>query len=263
MRGIRPAKMASKFDHTIVIPPSSPEQNWARSVSPCTPARLFGLPPLSPSPPLLLSPSKLFEDARIGSPNDPKSPLIQVAGKATASIATGDTSSVSDHFTKSGRTAISKPKPVRIRKSSKSQETQNKTLTGRVSKATATSKAKVGTKKTKAESGNEYGKLTNEAETRKVANPEGLNLEEALKRRSDWTPPKAPAVILLDKDSSSQSSCAKASFGDALRDYHYSRENSVSEVIPSTKEGNPTKRRRLEVCLARIVVVAILSNKVE
>lgn len=255
--------MASKFDHTIVIPPSSPEQNWARSVSPCTPARLFGLSPLSSSPPSLLSPSKLFEEVRLGTQNDPKSPLVQVAGKAAASIATAEIPLVSDHFTKTGRPGSLKAKTVRNRKSSKSQETQNKILTGRVAKATATSKtkdttvskSKSGTKKTKAAGKSEDEKLAKEAEAKKVADSEGLNLEEALKRRSDWTPPKASAVIPLDEDSPSGNSVAKASFGDALRDYHYSRENSVSEVMPSRKEGNPTKRRRLEVCSIRIFVI--------
>ncbi|KUL88509.1 hypothetical protein ZTR_05471 [Talaromyces verruculosus] len=246
--------MASKFDHTIVIPPSSPEQNWARSVSPCTPARLFGLSPLSPSPPSLLSPSKLFEEVRLGTQNDPKSPLVQVAGKAAASITTAETPLISENFTKTGRPGNSKAKMVRNRKSSKSQETQNKILTGRVAKATTesktkdttVSKSKAGTKKTKTGE-QKQDSLAKEAEAKKVPESEGLSLEEALTRRSDWTPPKASAVILLDEDSPSGNNGAKASFGDALRDYHYSRENSVSEMIPSRKEGNPTKRRRLEL----------------
>lgn len=250
--------MASKLDHTIVIPPSSPEQNWARSVSPCTPARLFGLSPLSPSPPSLLSPSRLFEDVRLGTQNDPlspKSPLVKVTGKAAASTAIAETPLVSKHFTKTGRPGSSKAKTVRNRKSSKSQETQNKILTGRVAKATTASKSKAGTKKTKAVGRNQDEQIAKEAGARKVADSEGLNLEEALKRRSDWTPPKASSVILLDEDSPSASNGPKPSFGDALRDYHYSRENSVSEAIPPRKEGNPTKRRRLEVCRIRIIVI--------
>lgn len=254
--------MASKFDHTVVIPPSSPEQNWARSVSPCTPARLFGLSPLSPSPPSLISPSKLFEEVRLGTQNDPKSPLVQVAGKAAASTTTAETPLISEHFTNTGRPGNLKAKTVRNRKSSKSQETQNKILTGRVAKATTASKTK-DTTVSKSKAGTEKAKtaeqkqdsLAKEAEAKKFLESEGLNLEEALKRRSDWTPPKASAVILLDEDSPSGNNGAKASFGDALRDYHYSRENSVSEVLPSKKEGNPTKRRRLEVCLIGILVI--------
>lgn len=253
----------SSIIETIVIPPSSPEQNWARSVSPCTPARLFGLPPLSSSPPPLVSPSKLFEEIRVGTQNDSKSPLVPVARRATASIVTAETPVVSEHFTKTGRLGSSNAKTVRNRKSSTSQGPQNKILTGRVAKATTSSKAKGTTiskfkseiNKTKAIGKNEGEKLAKEAEAKKVADSEGLNLEEALKRRSDWTPPKASAVVSLDEDISAGNSGVEASFGDALRDYHYSRENSVSEVMLPRKEGNPTKRRRLEVCITRVSVL--------
>lgn len=111
--------------------------------------------------------------------------------------------------------------------------------------------------KTKVKGKNEDDKLAKEAEAKKVADLEGLNLEEALKRRSDWTPPKASAVISLDEDITAGNSALKASFGDALRDYHYSRENSVSELMPLRKEGNPTKRRRLEVCIISIFVLQV------
>ncbi|QGA20394.1 hypothetical protein EYB26_008096 [Talaromyces marneffei] len=258
--------MASKFDNTIVIPASSPEQNWARSVSPCTPSRLFGLSPLSPSPPSLLSPSKLFDEVRLKMQNDqpsPKSPLGKVSKKATAPITTAGTPIVSEHFTQTARSGSSKAKTIRNRKSSKSQEGQNKILTGRVAKATATSKAKdttgsklnAGTKKTKTTSNSQDDKPTKEAETKKVVDSEGPNLEEALKRRSDWTPPKAsvPAIISLDEDSPSGNCGAKTSFGYSLRDYHYSRDNSVSEAILPRKEGNPTKRRRLELVESEIL----------
>lgn len=205
----------------------------------------------------------MFEEVRLGTQNDPKSPLVQVAGKAAASIATTETPLISEHFTKTARPGSSKAKTVRNRKSSKSQETRNKILTGRVAKPTTASKAKdttapkskAGTKKTKAASKSEDEKLAKGAEAKTVADSEGLNLEEAMKRRSDWTPPKASAVISLDEDSPCGNTVAKASFGDALRDYHYSRENSISEAIPSRKEGNPTKRRRLEVYPIRILVI--------
>jgi hypothetical protein len=208
----------------------------------------------------------LFNEVRLGTQveqQSPKSPLVKVAGKAAASAVTAETPLVSEHFTRTGRPGSSKAKTVRNRKNSKSQETQNKTLTGRVAKATiasnakdtTVSKSKVGTKKTKAAGQNQNEQFAKEAEARKAAESERLNLEEALKRRSDWTPPKASAVISLDEDSPSGNSGAKASFGVALRNYHYSRENSVSEMIPPRKEGNPTKRRRLEVCATRINVI--------
>lgn len=258
--------MTSRLDHTIVIPPSSPEQNWARSVSPCTPTRLFGLSPLSPSPPSLPSPSKLFEEFGLGpqnNPPSPKSPLARTVEKTAALRATAEKPLQNESSSKTGRPGSSKAKTVRNRKGSKSQETQNKIITGRVAKATAVSKtkdtsvskAKAGVKKSKTGSQNENIKPTKEAEAeaKKVADSEGLNLEEALKRRLDWTPPRVSDLISVDVHSPSQSSGTKLSFGAALSNYHYDRENSLSESAHPSKEGNPTKRRRLEVCLSELL----------
>ncbi|EED16565.1 conserved hypothetical protein [Talaromyces stipitatus ATCC 10500] len=259
--------MTSRLDHTIVIP-SSPEQNWARSVSPCTPTRLFGLPPMSISPPSLPSPSRLFEEIGLGqqkNPPSPKSPFSSAAGKTATSKAITENPSRNESSSKRGRPGSSEAKTAGSRKNSKSQETRNKILTGRVAKPTTVSKAKAtaaskskdtsvvkakaGTKKSKPASQNKKDKLAEEAEAeaKEVADAEGLNLEEALKRRSDWTPPKALSLVSIDEDTPSQGSGTKLSFGDVLRDYHYNRENSSCEPAQPSKEGNPTKRRRLEL----------------
>ncbi|OKL56385.1 hypothetical protein UA08_08334 [Talaromyces atroroseus] len=240
-----PPNMTSNLE-AIVIPSSSPEQNWARSVSPCTPARLFGLPPLSSSPPSLPQPSEVLKSVVTGQ-SELQSPLTRNIAKANALLSTIDKHNTNEPSTRAVQLGTSKAKTARNRKTAKPQETQNKILKGRVAKA-AVSKAKpIADDKNTTNSQQKDVSNTPKADRERTLDLEGLNLDEALRRRLDWTPPKSAPVISLDEDSVSQSSCTNTSFGDILRDYHYNRKSSLPESMPTRKEGKATKRRRLEL----------------
>lgn len=243
--------MTSNLD-TIVIPSSSPEQNWARSVSPCTPTRLFGLPPLSPSP-SLTPPSDLFEDFASERRNKPRSldsPLTRDVVNTASSKMDTETDNADKTFKaaiKTRRSGTLKTKTSRSSKGVKSQEPQNKILKGRVAKASSVSKSDKSIDQGKVAVQDEKLTHMTEHKAKKGANLERLNLEEALKRRLDWTPPRSSCLLPCEEGSAFHNSGTKPSFSDALRDFQYNRENSLSEMLQPRIEDNPTKRRRVEV----------------
>ncbi|KAF7715014.1 Uncharacterized protein PECH_006037 [Penicillium ucsense] len=82
---------------------------------------------------------------------------------------------------------------------------------------------------------------------------EVLNLDEATRRRRDWTPPPetmshpistgcAQRTVAEVPDTSN-----KAGFGDILTDYTYSRSGSATAELRATSEGVPTKRRKIDL----------------
>ncbi|KAJ5492726.1 hypothetical protein N7539_001472 [Penicillium diatomitis] len=82
---------------------------------------------------------------------------------------------------------------------------------------------------------------------------EDLNLDEATRRRRDWTPPAetmshpistgcAQWTVAEVSDTSN-----KAGFGDILTDYTYSRSGSATAELRATSEGVPTKRRKIDL----------------
>lgn len=81
---------------------------------------------------------------------------------------------------------------------------------------------------------------------------EVLDLDEATRRRRDWTPPReTPPQLLntMDKGTTldeSREQRAKSRFGGILTDYNYSGSSSDSREV-SANEGGPTKRRRIEL----------------
>ncbi|CRG90196.1 Structure-specific endonuclease subunit slx4 [Talaromyces islandicus] len=238
----------------IVIPSSSPEQNWARSVSPCTPERLFDLPPRRSSPISLPSPSELFEilstKPRAKSPKL-QSPLREDVGKANLPItktkirSTTAKEKESLPCQKDSISSAPKPKTTRTRKSAKPETTKNKTITGRVAKSTVSKAKIVDTNGDTSIHGSARTPLE-EAQTRKNVNLDDLNLEEAIKRRLDWTPPKSSP--LFPPDNNDNPTKTDSGFGGLLHDYRYNREKDAADNLASVGEGaNPTKRRRIEL----------------
>jgi hypothetical protein len=78
-----------------------------------------------------------------------------------------------------------------------------------------------------------------------------LNLEEALKRRLDWTPPKTthPQIVDLDNEDDATTGIARRiGFGDLLSDYRFNEDSSTPEDRAQIRgDSHPTKRRRIEV----------------
>ncbi|KAH8700324.1 hypothetical protein BGW36DRAFT_126892 [Talaromyces proteolyticus] len=250
---------------TIIIPSSSPEQNWARSVSPCTPERLLGILSHDSSPPSLFSSSRLFKPPtatkRRAISQASQSPLREEIGKENLPITNTKKSASSKNGDKpktvrkkGGEPEVSKestPKPrttARNRKGAKQEEAKNKTITGRVAKNAAP--------KAKDSSGKEIilldmtGKEAPQRKARARNNLElhGLNLEEAIKRRLDWTPPKSTPFFPIDNGDITQDTGNASMFSGLFHDYSFRRvKSSIDDHAPSGTDGLPTKRRRIEL----------------
>jgi hypothetical protein len=140
-----------------------------------------------------------------------------------------------------------KPKKVRVQKSKKSEGTGSKVLEGKIVKS-STTKTRVAKRKTSAcasedNTGEPVGKTEDVPK-------DDLNLEEALKRRIDWTPPKNTHfhIVDLEDDDDATGIETKTSFGNVLSDYRFSEHSSTPEDRPPVQgDGHPTKRRKIEV----------------
>lgn len=139
-----------------------------------------------------------------------------------------------------------KAKRVRARNSKKSEDTGTKVLDGKIVKS-STSKTKDAKRRTSPRIGEETpGELAGKTED---VPQDYLNLDEALKRRIDWTPPKNthPHIVDLEDDDDAVG-IEKTSFGNILSDYRFSEHNSIPEDRALVKENShPMKRRRIEV----------------
>lgn len=139
---------------------------------------------------------------------------------------------------------------IRSRKSTKPEAAKNKTITGRVAKSSASKSKLINTNE---DTSVHFGGRTppQEAQARKNAKVDDLNLEEAIKRRLDWTPPKSSPFFPHDKNEAlSQADSVFSGFGNFLHDYRYSKDTEVAENQAHIGENSkPTKRRRIEVSL--------------
>ncbi|KAL1962058.1 hypothetical protein VTN77DRAFT_644 [Rasamsonia byssochlamydoides] len=272
----------SATPNVIVLESSSPDCIWARSISPCTPERLFGFSPRSSSPPSMMSPSKLFGTTSSSRRHDAsatgKSPLreevgrenIQVVntqqesevggkakraprnGQAKQQKMTGETEPVSkDPQSKTAKRTTGTTRRVRSQKAKKSEETGNKILKGRVAKPDS-GNARDAVEKTVASENMQLDLPGDGARKPSIVEEAGLNLEEAMKRRLDWTPPKDTEcqVIDLDGDDAAgrKDTDGSRGFGDLLLDYRFDDESSTSrDHVQQIGDGQPTKRRRIEL----------------
>lgn len=149
-----------------------------------------------------------------------------------------------------------KAKSTRTTKAIKCGESGNMTLTGRVAKARdapnkeACKKADVPLPSPTSLFGPTTIKEQAEWED------EGLQSEEAVKRRLDWTPPKdtTPNTEIIELDSEHETMegnskpVSRHGFGNMLSGYNFSGNTSSSrDVTQIVEDGGPTKRRRIEV----------------
>lgn len=155
-----------------------------------------------------------------------------------------------------------KPTKGRPRKNAKSNDAGNMTLAGKVTKTSGDPPAKkssTGGKKTVATkvspSEDVSGKSTPK-ETNALGKDEVLHLDEAVRRRMDWTPPRETACdyeeIATVNDGGSQDKDRDPNlargFGKLLSDYNYSGlALNPRDLVHNANGGGPTKRRRIEL----------------
>jgi hypothetical protein len=202
----------------------------------------------------LLSPSELFEFLSTkprAKPPKSQSALREDVGKANLPItktkirATTSKEKNAPPCQKDSKSSVSKPKTTRSRKSAKPETTKNQTITGRVVKSTVSKTKDIDTNEDTPIDGRARTP-PEEAQTRKNVNLDDLNLEEAIKRRLDWTPPKSSPFFPPDNNGNLPK--MDSGFGGLLHDYRYNRETGVADNLASVGEKtNPTKRRRIEV----------------
>ncbi|KAJ9313653.1 hypothetical protein DTO271D3_6157 [Paecilomyces variotii] len=277
----------------VILPSSSPAPIFAQSPTPVSysPERLFGLSPRDNSSPSMLSPTSLFRsshsaraqsrrsregfaggDVRSQNPGTGSEDILIMSAapeelkekpkrRAKKGTQGKETTAVNlDQLSLETSTeGIRKPAEVkkgRKRDTSKKQEKGNKTLKGKV--------AKVGAGKLNNDSGKAMlpdQPVENASNSGFDWEKDGLQLEEATKRRLDWTPTKnskdstkttaAELVGNIDTNGDdvggSQASCRR-SFGNLLSTYGFDGESRAPEDAVRNLGGEgPTKRRRIEL----------------
>ncbi|KGO71913.1 hypothetical protein PITC_026330 [Penicillium italicum] len=153
-----------------------------------------------------------------------------------------------------------KPTKGRPRKNAKRNDSGNMTLAGKVTKTSGDPPAKKpskGGKKTAATklspSEDAPEKLTPK-ESNALGKDEALHLDEAMRRRMDWTPPRETAYeeVATVNDGGSQDkedySNLTGGFGKLVSDYNYSGfALNPRDLVQNANGEGPTKRRRIEL----------------
>lgn len=243
---------------------STPDHNFSRASQQASysASQLFGLSPRPSSPSPVASPSELLRIIQSPSkdlPQTEKTTNKRVSG--TKSTLDGDTP---ENKPKRGRKKkatdekqiilkdpepssleqkdnapkkTTKPRAKRAGTESKSGGTKNKTLTGRVSKSSAVeSSLQKDTAKGQQDVWETYG----------------LQLEEATKRRRDWTPPPNDSTGLSGNGSAngrgSPETTPTRDFTGLLSGYEFTGLTDAQPNMQPVEAGDgPTKRRRIEV----------------
>lgn len=266
----------------VVVLSSTPDQSCSRTPQqiPYDPKKLFGFSPQLSSPGSLASPSELIRNLPTPTNEPPrdtgKKPRKKTTNKSTAGNSKFNGNATEDK-PKRGRKKLvdqlqtvlgdSEPSALEskdnaskkgLKTRTKRTDTEknrggpkNKTLTGRVSKANSAPPLP-DTKSVKPSSSKSSSQKD---ETKEIHNWEttGLQLEEATKRRLDWTPPKdgAKQPVELGSDNNeggTHRSAPSQNFSNLLSGFGFTGSAcSRPSVQTSEENGGPTKRRRIEV----------------
>lgn len=158
------------------------------------------------------------------------------------------------------------------RKATNSKGPANMTLAGKVTKTSGNPPSKTASKRTKKTTDtesqpaeNNTGSL-NSTESNALGKDEVLHLDEALRRRLDWTPPRETVckdIVSVGEDSSQaehRGSNEVLGFGKLLSDYTYSGiASDPRDLVRTSKSEAPTKRRRID--LVDPVIQTLLNGK--
>ncbi|KAJ5534490.1 hypothetical protein N7527_000744 [Penicillium freii] len=155
-----------------------------------------------------------------------------------------------------------KPTKGRPRKNAKSNDAGNMTLAGKVTKTSGDPPAKKSSKSgkktvaTKVSPSEDVPEKTTSKESNALGKDEVLHLDEAVRRRMGWTPPRETAYdyeeIATVNDGGSQDKDRDLNltggFGKLLSDYNYSGlALNPRDLVQNANGGGPTKRRRIEL----------------
>lgn len=163
-----------------------------------------------------------------------------------------------------GSRATAAKKPARTQKSrpkssAKSNDHGNMTLAGKVTKSNNEQPTKQASKSgqktsTKLRSSTEKPEETGSRSLKPSEVDEELHLDEAVRRRMDWTPPREPTRrdthegAADDNTGSNDDTKPDGAFSKLISDYNYSARGSrTGSTATMALGGGPTKRRRIEV----------------
>ncbi|KAI3152219.1 hypothetical protein CBS147325_2022 [Penicillium roqueforti] len=153
-----------------------------------------------------------------------------------------------------------KPTKSRPRKNAKSKDAGNMTLAGKVTKTSGDQPAKKSSKggkktvATKSSPSEDVPDKSTPKESNGLGKNEVLHLDEAMRRRMDWTPPRETAYEetvtvndgeIPDKDHGTN---LTGVFGKLVSDYNYSGlALNPRDLLQNDNGRGPTKRRRIEL----------------
>lgn len=166
----------------------------------------------------------------------------------------------------SKKTPKTRTKRTNTNTKKKREEYKNKMLSGRVSKAGSADSLHSDPEKPLSSKPSSQGSLTkglNDWET------SGLQLEEAISRRLDWTPIKDTRKQIFDLEGGgdtgdSQASGATQAFSNLLAGYGFTGTVSSQPSIQGNEDGGvTTKRRRIDVRSDNTRICAISTNIVQ
>lgn len=153
-----------------------------------------------------------------------------------------------------------KPTKGRPRKNAKSNDAGNMTLAGKVTKTSSDPPAKKPSKggnktvATKVSPSEDVPEKSTPKESNALGKDEVLHLDEAVRRRMDWTPPRETAYDyeeIASLDDGGSKYCdpnLSGGFGKLLSDYNYSGlALNPRDLVQNANGGGPTKRRRIEL----------------
>jgi hypothetical protein len=153
-----------------------------------------------------------------------------------------------------------KPTKSRSRSNAKSKDSGNMTLAGKVTKTSGDLPAKKSSKSgkktvaTKLSPSEDTSEKSTPKESNALGKDEVLRLDEAMRRRMDWTPPRETAyeeiATVTDRGSQDKDRDSKftGGFGKLVSDYNYSGSGlHPRDLVQNANGEGPTKRRRIEL----------------
>ncbi|PWY73783.1 hypothetical protein BO94DRAFT_538825 [Aspergillus sclerotioniger CBS 115572] len=266
----------------VLILSSSPEHNPVRTPAPpaYNPEKLFGLSPIDTSTTPLQSPSELFQPpthSRFFKIKKQVDGPYQKKVNKTPNTSTNDESAV---LAIDGEPVAEKPKRRgRPRKeltkapgesepivAGKKKDASKKSTTGAPKKRETTTKrstpanrtisgriAKAGSSQPKGAKEQDNCPSTPRASSAPKAtealewDDDGLQLEQAMARRLDWTPTQNKTKQIIELDGRPGSDDNGSGFGNLLSEYGFNGATAPASDYVASEDGGPTKRRRIEL----------------
>lgn len=191
--------------------------------------------------------------------NDPAKSKSMVASIASKTDSTRNANPKIQDTADNGAKKGKGPQKSHTKTSTKKKETGNMTLTGKVTKGGSSDQPKEPSKRKKkttapSERPDEPIDTSTLQGSEVDMKDRELHLDEALRRRMDWTPPRDTSPKIgptMEGEGDTEKTPAPAitgGFDKLLSNYNYSgTASAVHEMPPNAGDGGPTKRRRIEL----------------